>query len=170
MNPFPERNLEHFLEKLKPSNEKLLPNQTRVPLPIHSNARLLTAGCGEGKWSVYCRMPKQGVQVNGAQKSWTLKGFQRKVFKDWVRERVAVHVIGSWTFFWLVDDEVTRSRHHQPSGSSRSGGYMLVGSTQLTSSTWWGSPYPQNSSKDMAQNIIYSPWRGTKSPWLCLMA
>ena len=69
MNPFPERNLEHFLEKLKPSSEKLLPSQTWAPLPIHSNASLLTEGCGEGKCSVYCRMPKQGVQVDGAQKS-----------------------------------------------------------------------------------------------------
>ena len=40
---------------------------------------------------------------------------------------------------------------------------------QLTSSTWWGFQYLQNSSKDVAQNIIYSTWRGTKGPWRCLM-
>ena len=74
-----------------------------------------------------------------------------------------VLLIGWW---W----EVTRSQHHQPSGSSRSGGYMPVGNTQLNSSTWWGFQYPENSSENMAQNIIYSPWRGTKGPWLCLMA
>ena len=51
-----------------------------------------------------------------------------------------------------------------------SGVYMLVGSGQLTSSTWWGIQYLQNSSKDRAQNIIYSPWGRTKGPWLCLMA
>ena len=34
--------------------------------------------------------------------------------------------------------------------------YVLVGSIQLTSSTCWGVQYLQNSSKDMAQNIIYS--------------
>ena len=26
-----------------------------------------------------------------------------------------------------------------------------------------------DSSQDMAQNIIYSPWEGTQGPWLCLM-
>ena len=30
-------------------------------------------------------------------------------------------------------------------------------------------PIIQNSSQDMAQNIIYSPWGGTKGPWLYLM-
>ena len=68
---------------------------------------------------------------------------------------------------WLVVRE-PRSQHHQ-AGSDYSGIYMLEGSIQLTS-TWWGFLYLQNSSKDMAQNIIYSPWGGNKSPWLCLMA
>ena len=31
-----------------------------------------------------------------------------------------------------------------------------------------GFQYLQNSSKDMAWNIIYIPWRGTKGPWLYL--
>ena len=43
-------------------------------------------------------------------------------------------------------------------------GYVLVGGIQLTSSTWWGFQYLQISAKDMAQNIIYSPGGGTKSP------
>ena len=32
-----------------------------------------------------------------------------------------------------------------------------------------GFQYLQNSSKDMAQNIICSPWGRPKVPWLCLM-
>ena len=47
---------------------------------------------------------------------------------------------------------------------------MLVVSIQLTSSTWLGFQYLQNSSKDLAQSIIYSPWGGAKGPWLCLIA
>ena len=43
---------------------------------------------------------------------------------------------------------------------------MLVDITQLTSPTWLGFQYLQNSSKDMPQNINHSPWGGTKSPWL----
>ena len=45
-----------------------------------------------------------------------------------------------------------------------------MGSIQWTSSSWWGLQYLQNNSKDVVQNIIYSPWGRTKGPWLCLMA
>ena len=72
-------------------------------------------------------------------------------------------VISSWTFFWLVCGEVIGNQQYQPSGSNSFGVYVLVGSIQLNSSTWWEFQYLQNSSKDMTQNIIYSPW-------LCLMA
>ena len=40
---------------------------------------------------------------------------------------------------------------------------------QLAFSIWWDFQYLQTSTKDLAQNIIYSPWEGTKDPWLCLM-
>ena len=40
----------------------------------------------------------------------------------------ATGMISSWTFFWMVGGEVTGSQHHQPSGSSQSGVYVLVGS------------------------------------------
>ena len=76
-------------------------------------------------------------------------------------------VISPWTFFWLVGSEITGSQHHQPSCSDQSGVRILVGSIQLASFTWCGFQYLQNSSEDMAQSIIYSPWRGTKSPWPC---
>ena len=33
----------------------------------------------------------------------------------------------------------------------------------LTSSMWWKFQYLQDSSQDMAQNIIYSPWEETRS-------
>ena len=52
-----------------------------------------------------------------------------------------------WTFFWLVGGEVSGSQHHQPSGSNQSGVYMLMDSILLTSPTWWGFQYLQNSSK-----------------------
>ena len=83
------------------------------------------------------------------------KDFQGKAFKDRVRKRGVVgHVVSSWTFFWLFDGEIISSQHHQPSGSNLSGVYVLVGSRHLTFSTWWRFQYLQNSSKDMAQNII----------------
>ena len=54
-----------------------------------------------------------------------------------------------------MGDEVIGSQSHQPSVSSQSGVYMLVGSIQLALSTKWGLQNQQNSSKDVVQNIIY---------------
>ena len=59
--------------------------------------------------------------------------------------------------------EVIESQHHQPSGSNKSGVSVLVGSIQLTSSTWWGFHHLLNSSKDVVQNIIYSLKKSYKS-------
>ena len=55
----------------------ILPNQTWVCYPIKAN--LLTPGCGEGKYSVYCRA-KQGEQAAHAQKTHTPEHFQGRVF------------------------------------------------------------------------------------------
>ena len=57
-----------------------------------------------------------------------------------------------------------RNQYHQASGF-----YVLVGSAQLISSTWWGFLFLHNSRKDLAQNIFNSSWGGSKCPWLCLM-
>ena len=95
---------------------------------------------------------------------------QRKIFQRQGEGGVMKCVISSWRFFWMVGGEVTGSQHHSPSGSSWSGVYTLMGNIQLTSSTCWGFQYLQNSSEDMAQNIIHSPWGDSKCPWFCLMA
>ena len=71
-------------------------------------------------------------------------GFQGKVFRDRVRERVAGCATSLWTFFWLVGGEVDGSQHYQPSSSNQSGVYVLVVSMQLTFSTSWGFQYSQN--------------------------
>ena len=65
-------------------------------------------------------------------------------------------LIGVW---WGI-----RNQCHQASRF-----YVLVGSTQLASSPWWGFLFLQNSTKDLAQNIINSSWEGSKCPWLCWM-
>ena len=77
---------------------------------------------------------------------------------------VDILLIGWWWGNW----ESTSST----SGSNQSGISVLMGSIQflITSSTWWGFQYLQNSSNDTSQNILYSPWEGTKGLWLCLMA
>ena len=47
---------------------------------------------------------------------------------------------------------------------------MLAGSIQLSSSICLGFQYLQSSSEDMAQNINYSLWGGSKGCTLCFMA
>ena len=93
-------------------------------------------------------------------------GFQRKFFKDRVRERVAGYLIGLWTFFWLVGG----SQEQHPSGSYQSGTYVLLVGLQFNFFHVVKVWNLQNSSKDMVYNIIYKLWGGTKAPWLCLMA
>ena len=70
-------------------------------------------------------------------------------------------MVSSWTFFWLVGGEVIGCQHHQPSGSTPSGVSMFVGSIQLTSPTWWGLQYLQNSSKILLRKYI--PSGGTRT-------
>ena len=98
-----------------------------------------------------------------------LGGFQGRDFKDRIRECLSGTVISSWTFFWLVGGEVSGSQHHQPSDSNWSEVLHACEQHAMNrmSSTWWGFQYLQNSSNQMAENITYSPWGGTKG--LCLM-
>ena len=85
-----------------------------------------------------------------------LEGFQRRVFRQGEGGGLW-GVISSWIVPRMVGGEIIRGQHHQPSGSNWFGVSMLMGSTQLTFPTWWGFQYEQNSSKDMAQNAVYSP-------------
>ena len=78
------------------------------------------------------------------------KGFQGKVFKDGVLEGGRGCVVSSWTFFCLVGGEVIGNQHHQPSGSSWSGG-LRAGGQQLTSPTW-GLQYLQNYPQSLRRN------------------
>ena len=77
----------------------MLANKTWVHSPTCSKANLLTLGCGEGKCKVYCRAPSKESRQLTLKRPELSDGFQRKVFKDWVRERVAGYTVSSWTFF-----------------------------------------------------------------------
>ena len=135
-----------------------------------SKANLLTPGGGEGKCSTYCRRQARSQGSLVLKRPELPEAFRGRFIKTGGGRGLVGCVISSWTFFWLVGGEVIRGQLHPPSGSNWSGGYVLVGSIQLTSSTWWGFQYLPKSSKDLAQNIIYIPWGGMKGPWFCLMA
>ena len=86
---------------------------------------------------------------------------------------------GVWSahaqFLWpLVGGEVTRlyfsSQHHQPSGSSWSGGLHAGGQHTVNFFCLLGVLVSAKQLKDMAQDIICSPWGEIKDPWLCFMA
>ena len=69
---------------------------------------------------------KEGTQQAGASKTcaplWA--GSEKFLFSQF-----KAGIIGLWTFFSMVDGEVTGSQHHQLSGSFRSRVFMLVGTT-----------------------------------------
>ena len=139
--------------------------QTKLrPTHTCSKADLVTLGCDEGKSSVYCRRQARSLGQLMLKRPQLPEGFQGKAFKHRWRESVEGYATSLWTYFWLAGSEVIRNQH-QPSGSSRSGVYLLVGSTQLPSSTWWGLQHLQNISKDRTKNMIYSLWGGAKDPW-----
>ena len=103
------------------------------------------------------------------KRPWTPNGFQGKVFKDRVREgscEVYDQLVDSLLTGWWWGNRESTSSVFWSQGSDV---FVLVGLIQLTFFTWWGFQYLQNSSKYVAQNIIYSPRGGTKGPWLCLM-
>ena len=47
--------------------------------------------------------------------------------------------------------------------------WLESGHRVVNLSTWWGFQCLQDSSWDMAQNVIYSLWGRAKSSWLCFM-
>ena len=96
---------------------------------MHSKASLLTLGCAEGKYSIYCKV-KQGLRATNSQKTQTSLWVNHRV-----RERVVWYLISSWISFSLVGAEVIWSQHHQPSGSNLYGVSVLVVRVPLTSST-----------------------------------
>ena len=53
---------------------------------MHTEAYLLTPGCGEGHSSVYCRAPSKKTRTGSAQNPPLLRGFQQSTFTGQVRE------------------------------------------------------------------------------------
>ena len=70
----------------------MLTNQILVRWFVQRKANLLTPGCGDEKCSIYCKA-EQGVWVANAKKSKVSDGFQGRVFKDKLREKVASSVV-----------------------------------------------------------------------------
>ena len=144
--------------------------QTWVYPPTSSKANLLTST--EFQWrkmQYVLQMPSKESKQLMLKMPELPKAFRKQSLKTgWVGGVVGC-VFSSWPLLWLAGGEVIRSQHLQPSSSNWSGVQALVGSTELTSS-WWGFQHWHSSSKDMPQNIIYSPREELKFPWLCLKA
>ena len=60
----------------------MLPNRTWVHSPMSSKANLLILGCGEGKYSIYCRaLSKENGQSANVQKTQNPHWLSGKDFK-----------------------------------------------------------------------------------------
>ena len=70
----------------------LLPKQIGSSLLTCNRANLVTPGCGEGKYSVYCKAPSKENGQLVLKRPECPEGFQGRVFKDSVRERVMEYV------------------------------------------------------------------------------
>ena len=82
-----------FQRQKKASNVKRSHSVTEPnlgPLTLCSQANLLTLDCGEGKYSVYYKVPNIGSSKENSQlmliRPKLPDGFQGRVFKDSVRE------------------------------------------------------------------------------------
>ena len=67
----------------------MLPNQNLGPLGALSKANLLTLSCGEGKCSIYCKVPDKESRTTHAQKTQIPHGFQGSIFKGQAREGIS---------------------------------------------------------------------------------
>ena len=92
---------------------------------------------------------------------------QERVLRSLVLEEL--DVISSWTLFWLAGGEVRGSQHPQPSVLIHLGS-VCFGEAVNFFHLVEAEKHLQNSSKDISQNVMYSPWGRNEGPYLCLMA
>ena len=130
--------------------------------PTCSAADLLTPGCGEGKCSVYCKtsQSKENGQLKFKSPRCEGEGCGGR------GQLTCSSLIGWWwgnsmmflefqpSTLWLHSLQgLCACRQHAVKF------FRLVG-------VWVSAKQLKN----VAQNIIYSPWGGTESPWLCFTA
>ena len=72
-------------------------------------------------------------------------------------------MISLWTFFWLVGGEVSRSQHHQPSGSIWSGGYVDVGNIASLTVNFSRLVGISLCAKQLRDIVVCIRWWGTKT-------
>ena len=120
--------------------------------------------------SFYCKAPSKEPRQLVVVRPKLRSDFQEKVLKNRIGERgcgvcdqlVDIFLIGWW---WGNLESTSSTFCFQLVWGLRACGHHTV-----NSSTWWGFQYLLKGSKDMAHNIIYSPWGGVRCPWLCSMA
>ena len=85
---------------------RVLPRQTWVCLPVCSKVNPLTPGCGEGRYSIYCRAPSKKNGQFMSKRPNPAHSFQGRSFKGSLREGAAGHVISSGIILRLVGIKV----------------------------------------------------------------
>ena len=82
-------------------------NQTWVHMPNYNKAHLLTPGCSEGKYNVYCRCQEESRQL-ALQRPELPNSFQGQVIKGRMRgagcevcdQLMDILLVGWWSGIW----------------------------------------------------------------------
>ena len=136
----------------------LLLNCTWVSLPEAQQSQSSDSGL---RWrKVYCLWhgSKEREWCSKSLPQWLPgKGFSRQC--EGASHRVRNQLVGSSLIGWWWVNRVMFQESLWSVFWSEV--YILMASMQR------GGSVSVRQLKDMAQNIIYQPWRGTKGPWLC---
>ena len=139
----------------------------------HNKANLLTPGGGEGKCSVYCRALSRGNGQLWLKSPQLPDGFQEEFLKArWERGSQGAWSTGARFSDWLM----VKSQGHISRSSiisllfPKAWGLCADGLCAVNCLILVGVLVSAKQLEDLTQDIIYSPWGGTKGPWPFFMA
>lgn len=134
---------------------------------MHSKPNPLSWACGERKYSIYYRAPSEESGQLILKRLELPSDCQEKIFKVMLEVRVAGCVISSWSFFWLVSDEVIEwcfgNLCHQPSASKEPVILVFVVSMLSPPSPWMKVLVSSEQLKEMHQAVMSVPRGETRA-------
>ena len=131
---------------------------TWAPLPDAQLSQSTDTGCGEGKYSIYCRASSKENRQLMIKRPKFLDGFQERVFKGNIwGEGCRGHdfLLIGW---WWGDRVVFQKSSSSSTDSNQSGVSVLVLSMYSPSSTWvgrWGLSFSRTTQRCVSDCYVY---------------